>query len=205
MTHKIAIEGVDKLLRDLMDCDKLFWQQSYSFWERFQTSATCCAQRIKCRFSWSKFDKILHLATPWKSSAETKHAGSLWSWFHKISSTNRQWNRNNPTLNTDNVQIPYPLLIPYTTEEESLDRLITTVFPNFTQFAENEATIINRAILTTKNEFLDEINETLMQKFPGNTFEYISRDKCLDFSQQGAMEDFINSLAPNGLPSHRLA
>ena len=96
-------------------------------------------------------------------------------------------------------------MIPYTTEKESLDRLITTVFLNFTQFAKNDAIVINRAILTTKNEFVDEINETLMQKFPGNTFKYISRDKCVDFSQQGAMEDFINDLTLNGLPPHLLA
>ncbi|XP_071928195.1 replication protein A 70 kDa DNA-binding subunit B-like [Coffea arabica] len=63
---------------------------------------------------------------------------------------------------------------------------------------------MNRAILTTKNDFVDQINEKLIQEFLGTPFDYLSRDKCLDNSQQAILEDFMNSHTPNGFPPHRL-
>nr|XP_027096174.1 uncharacterized protein LOC113716072 [Coffea arabica] len=203
MTHKIAIEGVDKLLRDLMDCDKLFGNKVIVFGGDFRqvlpvvhkgSNADSFEASLIRSYIWPNLEK-LQLKQNMRALSDPDFTEYLL----------RIGNGTEMTINTDNVRIPDPLLIHYTTEEESLNRLITTVFPNFSQFAEKDATVINRAILTTKNEFVDEINETLMQQFPGNALEYISRDKCLDFSQQGAMEDFINSLTPNGLPPHRLA
>ena len=64
--------------------------------------------------------------------------------------------------------------------------------------------MVNRAILTTKNEFVDVLNNLLINIFPGETQEYISRDKTLDISEQGLFEDFLNSLTPNGFPPHNL-
>ncbi|XP_027166646.1 ATP-dependent DNA helicase PIF1-like [Coffea eugenioides] len=83
-------------------------------------------------------------------------------------------NGTEPVIYDENVEIPAKMLIRYTIEEESLTALINTVYPDFSIFVGRDS------------------------------FDYISRDTCLDPSQQAILEDFINNLMPNGLPPHRL-
>ncbi|XP_027157969.1 uncharacterized protein LOC113759590 [Coffea eugenioides] len=113
-------------------------------------------------------------------------------------------NGTKPVIKDENVEIPSKMLIRYSTEEESLAALINIVYLDFSIFASSNYSGINRSILTTENDFVDEINDSLIQKFLGDSFDYISHDTCLDPSQQAILEDFINSLAPNGLPPHHL-
>ncbi|CAI9292339.1 unnamed protein product [Lactuca saligna] len=63
---------------------------------------------------------------------------------------------------------------------------------------------MNRAILTTKNTFVDEINDILTQKFQREEKEYISFDETLDPNDQAHYEDLLHSLTPHGLPLHKL-
>lgn len=44
----------------------------------------------------------------------------------------------------------------------------------------------------------------LIQRFPGKVTCYYSFDETIDSSKHGIMEDFINTLIPNGLPPHEL-
>ncbi|KAG2706898.1 hypothetical protein I3760_05G123100 [Carya illinoinensis] len=64
--------------------------------------------------------------------------------------------------------------------------------------------MMNRAILTPKNSYVDEINALLIHRFPGELKRYYSFDEAIDTSEQSIMEDFLNTLTPNGLPPHEL-
>ena len=64
--------------------------------------------------------------------------------------------------------------------------------------------MINKAILTPKNDCVDEINNLLIKKFLGEVTRYYSFDETIDRIKQGLQEDFLNSLTPNGLPPHEL-
>ncbi|KAG6673080.1 hypothetical protein I3842_16G093400 [Carya illinoinensis] len=64
--------------------------------------------------------------------------------------------------------------------------------------------MMNRAILTPKNSYVDEINTLLIQRFPGELKQYYSFDETIDASEQAVMEDFLHTLTPNGLPPHEL-
>ena len=85
-----------------------------------------------------------------------------------------------------------------------MNTLIRTVFPDLNAFCQDNFSAINRAILTTKNDFVDQINHRLIEQFKGQLQEYTSRDKCIDSSEQTIMEDLLNSLTPNGFPPHKL-
>ncbi|KAL3532807.1 hypothetical protein ACH5RR_006328 [Cinchona calisaya] len=87
---------------------------------------------------------------------------------------------------------------------DALQSLIDTVFPNIESRIESTCSTINQAILTTKNDFVDEINDILINKFPGVATEYFSFGETLDPNDQAQYEDFLNSLAPTGLPPHKL-
>ena len=62
----------------------------------------------------------------------------------------------------------------------------------------------HRGILTPKNNYVDEINQFLINRFPRKEVLYHSFDKTKNPSQEGEHEDFINSLTANGLPTHVL-
>ncbi|KAG2725146.1 hypothetical protein I3760_01G053300 [Carya illinoinensis] len=64
--------------------------------------------------------------------------------------------------------------------------------------------MMNRAILTPKNSYVDEINALLIHRFPGKLKRYYSFDGAIDTSEQSIMEDFLNTLTPNGLPPYEL-
>ena len=64
--------------------------------------------------------------------------------------------------------------------------------------------MLNRAVLTTKNDFVDEINNLLIAKFLGNDIKYISFDETIDQAKQSEHEDFLHILHPPSLPPHEL-
>ena len=64
--------------------------------------------------------------------------------------------------------------------------------------------MVNRAILTPKNNYVDQINNLLIETFPGQATKYYSFDETLDRNEQCFQEDFLNTLTPNGIPPHEL-
>lgn len=62
----------------------------------------------------------------------------------------------------------------------------------------------NHAILTLKNDYLDDVNNILIDPFIGDLMRYYSFDECLDKDEKDVHEDFLNSLVPNGFPPHEL-
>lgn len=55
-----------------------------------------------------------------------------------------------------------------------------------------------------KNSCVDDINDILIDDFPGDERVYLSVDKALDQRNQEDFDDFLNTLNPRGLPPHRL-
>ncbi|XP_062232422.1 uncharacterized protein LOC133929645 [Phragmites australis] len=60
------------------------------------------------------------------------------------------------------------------------------------------------AILSTKNEHVDELNAIMINRFPGKETVYYSFDSVDDDSRNNYPIDFLNSMTPNGLPPHLL-
>ncbi|XP_024964511.1 uncharacterized protein LOC112504793 [Cynara cardunculus var. scolymus] len=65
------------------------------------------------------------------------------------------------------IRIPDDMAIPYTNKNESKDALIDAIFPSLQTCETASNYIISRAILTTKNEHVDEINDQLIERFCG--------------------------------------
>nr|GME04508.1 ATP-dependent DNA helicase pif1-like [Ipomoea batatas] len=61
-----------------------------------------------------------------------------------------------------------------------------------------------RGILTPKNEYVDEINNTLIARFPGEEKYYVSYDELLDSTSHNEFADFLHSISVPGLPPHKL-
>ncbi|XP_027184175.1 uncharacterized protein LOC113782484 [Coffea eugenioides] len=104
----------------------------------------------------------------------------------------------------DLVKIPPSILVPYTSESDALQKLIQMVYPEVTNGSQISSSFLNRAILTTKNPFVDEINNALIDRYPGEAVEYLSYEETLNENHQAKYIDLLNTLTPSGLPPHRL-
>ncbi|KAG5607148.1 hypothetical protein H5410_028640 [Solanum commersonii] len=102
------------------------------------------------------------------------------------------------------IEIPPSFLIPYVNEKESLDILFKSIHPNLNMLTEDVSSITSRVILTTKNDFVVEINEMFIQKFPGNTMTFVGIDETVEPKDQSQYEDFLHTLNPSGLPPYKL-
>ncbi|GAA0141444.1 hypothetical protein LIER_35396 [Lithospermum erythrorhizon] len=102
------------------------------------------------------------------------------------------------------VRLPLPMVVPYTTHSESLEALISYVYPDLGLFASDPLTMMKRAILSPRNDFVDDINSMLIDRMVGEPEIYISDDRAKHVGDQGDYLDYLNSLEPNGLPQHRL-
>ncbi|XP_022895478.1 uncharacterized protein LOC111409696 [Olea europaea var. sylvestris] len=61
------------------------------------------------------------------------------------------------------IKLPSDIIIDFESEFESLKKLIAIVFPNFHTYGDNLNTMMNRVILTPKNEHEDVINNILKE------------------------------------------
>ncbi|XP_058189500.1 uncharacterized protein LOC131307103 [Rhododendron vialii] len=86
----------------------------------------------------------------------------------------------------------------------ALNELIEFVFPGLSTASFDLLSFSNSAILTPKNSAVDEINEVITSKFPGQEHTYLSFDETTDPAQQGLYIDFLHSLLPTGMPAHQL-
>lgn len=83
-------------------------------------------------------------------------------------------------------------MIIFEDENNSLQRLITSVYPSFDDFFQSKVPSMNKANLTTKNEYADDINNTLIQIFPHEYIqifphEYTPFTKSYDFINSGSL------------------
>ncbi|KAG5597399.1 hypothetical protein H5410_038631, partial [Solanum commersonii] len=99
-------------------------------------------------------------------------------------------NGQEKTNNCNKIQIPNNFVIPFTHEIKSLNLLFNVTYPDLRTFYSNPSFITFRISLTTKNDFVHEINDMLIHRFPD--------DATCQF------EDFLHTLHLANLPPYRL-
>jgi hypothetical protein len=88
--------------------------------------------------------------------------------------------------------------------EESIDILINHVFPDLKGNCTSSEYMRERAILSTRNEHVDAMNDRMIKQFLGDEHVYFSHDTVDDDTTNTYPLDFLNSITPNGLPPHIL-
>ncbi|KAL4564811.1 hypothetical protein LXL04_028882 [Taraxacum kok-saghyz] len=98
------------------------------------------------------------------------------------------------------IRIPADMVIPYTDKTKSLDALIDAVFPSLESNMSDSDYVVSRAILSTKNDSVDEINDYLIDRFHGEEKIYYSFDEAIDDRNGFYSVEFLNSITVGGLP-----
>ncbi|XP_023751561.2 uncharacterized protein LOC111899896 [Lactuca sativa] len=94
---------------------------------------------------------------------------------------------------------------------DPIGSLIEFVYPSILDNYNNTSYFQERAILAPKNEAVQEINDRLLLKFPGDEVEYLSSDSVCQsefvhdqFDADLYSPDVLNGLKVSGLPNHKL-
>jgi ATP-dependent DNA helicase PIF1 len=103
----------------------------------------------------------------------------------------------------DYVRLPKDIVIEYK-DGHSIDRLINCVFSDLSKNACSTNYMRERGILCTRNDYVDEINLSMIDRFPGKAMMFYSFDSMDDDECNNYPQDFLNSTTPNGLPPHKV-
>eukprot|EP00267_Zea_mays_P049928 XP_020402655.1 uncharacterized protein LOC109943571 [Zea mays] len=108
------------------------------------------------------------------------------------------------TNSDGDIRLPDEVCVPYSGSDSDLDNLIDFVFPNLNENMSDSTYITSRAILSTRNDWVDMINAKMIDRFQGEHTVYHSFDSAMDDPHNYYPPEFLNTLTPNGLPPHVL-
>jgi hypothetical protein len=101
------------------------------------------------------------------------------------------------------VHLPKDIVIEYK-DEHSIDRLINCVFPDLSNNVCSTQYICERGILCMRNDYVNEINARMVDRFPDKATMFYNFDSVDDDEHNNYPQDFLNSITPNNLPQHEL-
>ncbi|XP_059288087.1 uncharacterized protein LOC132041391 [Lycium ferocissimum] len=197
MAKKKMIETFNLLLKDLLNTNVLFGGKLVVFGGDFRQTLPVVRKGRRDDFihesllyydTWDRLEK-LHLS----ENMQAKTDPALCKYLMRIG------NGKEPLNSENKIEIPRSFIVPFTTEQESLDALFETTFPNFHEFFYEPTSATSRVILTTKNEFVNGINDMLISKFPKDAKTFVAIDETIDSSDQSQYEDFLHTLYPADL------
>jgi hypothetical protein len=94
------------------------------------------------------------------------------------------------------VQLPANMRL----QQNSLDGMIQAIYPGIKDGNKPDQYFLERALLTCKNDMVQDINDHVLKMFPGRESVAHSADKVADLDEQQYPVEFLNSLSVAGLP-----
>ncbi|CAI9266057.1 unnamed protein product [Lactuca saligna] len=200
MAKRSALEALDDLLQDLMDSTEIFGGKVVVLGGDFR-------QTLSVVRNGNKSNTIAVCLTNshlWQSLSLLQLDEKMRLFLDPMFTNFLLRIGDGKEISDDNdfVTLPTQIVIQNNATTNQLNVLIDYVYPNISNISTNVHSTLNRAILTTNNNFVHEINDILIHKFPGEEMEYISFDETLDPNDQAHYEDLLHSLTPNGMPPH---
>jgi ATP-dependent DNA helicase PIF1 len=88
----------------------------------------------------------------------------------------RMGNGTEQTISDNYVCLPGDIVIPYTEDGKEINKLIEDVFPSLYANATSREYMSTCAILLTNNKHVDDLNDKMINMFPGGEKVYHSFD-----------------------------
>ncbi|XP_009589393.1 uncharacterized protein [Nicotiana tomentosiformis] len=202
MVKKNMIEALDSLLKDIMDTNVLFGGKIIVFGGDFRQTLPVVRSGKKEDFIrqsilnseiWNELEK-LRLSENMRAKTDP----SFCEYLMRIGNGTEKRNAD------DKIEISTSFIVPYITEKESLDLLFNIIYPDLHTSFHDTSFLTSRVILTTKNDFVDELNDRLKTLFPKDAKTFVATDETIEPNDQSQFEDFLHSLNPAGLPPYKL-
>ena len=205
MGHRHIFEAVDRTMRDIREKDALFGGLTVLFagdWRQIlpvirhggrpQIVEAC----LKHSPIWDAVEKLELSENMRVKKSSGDASASFADFLLKVGDGKLEILRD---LGPYKVRLPDHLML----NSDSLDDLCQFVFQDLQHNFTNPTWLCSRAIICPTNSAVDEVNDVMISKFPGESREYKSKDRVLENEHQYPLE-FINSITPSGFPPHVL-
>ena len=212
MLNNLLLQALDECLRDIMRTSTPFGGKVLVLCGDFRQTlpvipgasrAGIIAKCLNQHPLWQHFT-VMHLTKNMRVNAKSDPKLIEWSnWLQSVGDG----------VEGESVTIPEELCMAIEDDTrkkpmakmESLNLLISKVFPDLDSNISDGQWLAGRCILTATNKERQKINTTMVQMMPGEEVVLLSAD--LVDNEQDARSfsvEYCNSLQPTGLPEHRL-
>ena len=217
MGHKFQLEALDRSLRDITSIDKPFGDKSIVLSGDFRqclpvipnaNRAEIVNASLNKSYLW-QYIKVMHLT----ENMRVKLSGDPNAVEFDEFTLNLGDGDVEAINGTDLIEIPEEMCLniePNTkdgpnNEKDAMKKLSDFVYPNLKKNFSKFGWMKGRAILAPTNIQVNQINDLLTDILPGVPVVLSSSDSLIDPNDfQRFNIEYLNSLAPNGLPNHRL-
>ena len=203
MMNKDGVDAVDRSLRDIRGNDKPFGGITVAFLG-----------------DWRQTLPVVPRASKEQKIASTLLYSNMWEHVETIELTDNMRAKlaggdaefaqylldlgegKVPTVvinGAEYIKVPDDMVL----KTNKLEDLVDCVFSNLTTKYKDTVWLYNRAIICPLNEDVHEVNDMILNKFPGEKQAYFSIDRVLDNDLHANVE-VINKLHPQGLPRHKI-
>ncbi|XP_070660613.1 uncharacterized protein [Malus domestica] len=174
MTYKKAFEVLDRTLQDITSMETQFGGKVRILGEDFRQVLPIMPHGTKaqtidaCIVKSSLWNEIIVIRL--KHNMRAQQDPDFAEFLLRVGDGNESF------VEDDMIRIPDSLIIPWH-GDESIGELIGFVFPRLEENAFNISYMVDRAIITPRNEDIDKLNEVVLNSFPGEQHIYYSFDK----------------------------
>ncbi|XP_026450999.1 uncharacterized protein LOC113351179 [Papaver somniferum] len=84
-----------------------------------------------------------------------------------------------PCVGNEMIMVPEEMVIPWVSDA-SLSQLIDVTFPNLVENVRDRDYMVNRALITPLNEYVEKLNDQVLRIFPGKEVLFYSFDSVDD-------------------------
>ena len=181
MMHKYAFEALDRSFRDILKIDLPFGNKIIVFGGDFRQILPVIRKgsrndivnsSLKRSYLWSHVFQLkltINMRVKQADSCNIEEQKKFEKLLLDIG------NGTYPMID-DYIQLPESLFH----ENNNVDQFLETFYDGYNDFGINNNLIIYRAILSTTTEYVDEINQKLINKFPGESQILLSADSVQD-------------------------
>ncbi|ONM52829.1 hypothetical protein ZEAMMB73_Zm00001d019382 [Zea mays] len=203
MTKRQVVEALDNSMRDIMGRPALpFGGKTIVFGGDFRHVLPIVRKGSRAQVVTS----LLWMSYLWESMSHLKLVSNMRTkndpWFAEFLLC--VGGGTEDTNSDGDIRLPDEVCVPYSGSDNDLDNLIDFTFPNLNENMSDSTYITSRAILSTRNDWVDMINVKIIDRFQGEHMVYHSFDSTMDDPHNYYPPEFLNTLTPNGLPPHVL-
>ncbi|KAI3745280.1 hypothetical protein L1987_58391 [Smallanthus sonchifolius] len=192
MAKRLSIEVVDRTLQDITGVSLPFGGKIMVMGGDFRQVLPVIKRGTRAQIVVSslRMSPLWSLTKKMRLTINMRALNDLWFFDFLL----RVGDGTEVSIEGNFIRIPDDMTIPCTNRENSINELIKEIFPSITNKVYSSDYIISRAILCTKNESVDEINDQMIDIFQRDEKVYYSFDEAEDDHHNFYPTEFLNSL-----------
>ncbi|XP_021991846.1 ATP-dependent DNA helicase PIF1-like [Helianthus annuus] len=202
MAKRQAIEAVDRTFQDIIGVSLPFGGKIMVMGGDFRQVLPVIKRGTRAQI----VDSSVRMSPLWSLTKKMRLTINMRAlkdpWFSKF--LLRAGDGTEEPIEGNYIRIPDDMTIQCNNRENAIKELIHAIFPSIEDNVYSSDYIISRAILSTKNDSVDEINNQMIEIFQGEEKVYYSFDEAEDDQRNFCPVEFLNSLNVSGLPPHKL-